>query len=245
MRPTLVVWRGVAVPSYGTLLYLGLVAGTYMGNRWAAVAGAADPTRVTTATLLLIGPALIGSRLLFVATHWSLFRGERRNIWRGREGGLTMYGGLLVALPLSLPLVWLLGLGFAAFWDAATVTMLTGTVFGRVGCFLNGCCAGRETHSRFGLQLADATGVRKRRVPTQLFDAALALVLLAAAWAFIPHRPFAGAVLLGSLAAYGAGRVVLDRTREQAVGQRLTAAQVIAGAIAAAAFAVLAAVWIT
>jgi Prolipoprotein diacylglyceryl transferase/Concanavalin A-like lectin/glucanases superfamily len=79
-------------------------------------------------------------------------------IWRRSEGGMAMYGGLIVTVPLSFPLLRAMQLPFGEFWDAATVTILLGMVFTRIGCLLNGCCAGRPTSAWLGLNLPDHRG---------------------------------------------------------------------------------------
>ena len=53
------------------MLYVGLVFGVIAGNIAAHAAGL-DPLRVYIATIVLIVPALIGARLLFVASEWKI-----------------------------------------------------------------------------------------------------------------------------------------------------------------------------
>ena len=45
------------------------------------------------------------------------------------------------------------------------VTMAVGTALARVGCHLTGCCAGRVTAGRIGVDLPNGAGVRARRCP--------------------------------------------------------------------------------
>lgn len=214
-RPYLMSWRGVDVPSYTALLYLGCVAGVLVG---AAVAGSVglEPSRVALATAVLLIPAFVGARLWFILAHWSVYRREPRRIWRRSEGGSAVYGGLVLSLAVSVPLLGLIGLPFWTFWDAASFTMLIGLVFTRVGCLMNACCGGRATSSRLGVWLPDDRGVWRRRVPTPLLEAGWAAVMLAGASLAHTGRPFAGAVFLGVLAAYGTGRLLLEPTRASA-----------------------------
>jgi phosphatidylglycerol:prolipoprotein diacylglycerol transferase len=148
-----------------------------------------------------------------------------------------MYGGL-VAVPLSIPLLAALHVPFAAFWDVATFSMLTGMAFTRVGCLLNGCCAGRSTTSWFGLVLPDARGVRVRRVPTQLLEAGVAVALLAGSAALAATRPPDGVVFTATVAAYAAARVLIQPLRERqsrlagAATLRLASAGLLVGALA-------------
>ena len=211
MRPVLFTWRGHRIWSYPALLYVGLVSGVVVGNVAANLRGL-DGVRVYAATLVLLLPALVGARLAYVAGHWSLFRAEPRDIWRHSVGGQAMYGGLL-AVPVSVPLLAAMGIPFWSFWDVATFTMLTGMVFTRVGCLLNGCCMGRPTEGRFGLMLRDRAGRVRRRIPSQVLEAAMGALVLAGVSAIPVHaRP--GTVFLAALAGYPLGRLLLQGTRE-------------------------------
>jgi prolipoprotein diacylglyceryltransferase len=190
--------------SYPCLLYLGSVAGTF-----AAAAAAPDKLAVAVAfaTTVLIVPALVGSRLLYVLTHLDAYRGRWGLAARRSAGGGAMYGGLVLALPLSVPLLRVLNVPFGTYWDAAVFALLVGTIFTRVGCLLNGCCRGT------------------RRIPTSVLEAALACVLLAGAFALHGRVSVEGALFLGALAAYAIGRLALDFTRAERRLRGLTVAQ--------------------
>lgn len=217
MRRILFTWRAVDVHSYPFMLYVGLLIGVVAGNYAANLAGL-DSRRIFIATLLLLVPALAGARFMFVAAHWAIYRRAPLRIWRRSEGGAAMYGGLLLAVPISIPLLRTMQLPVGGFWDVATFTMLTGMMFARVGCLLNGCCAGRATSGRLSLYLPDQHGVWTRRIPAQLLEAGWSVVLLAAAMGLWSRMPFRGALFIYALGGYGAGRLVLECTREREKG---------------------------
>ena len=214
MRRILFHWRGTAVYSYPVMLYLGIVLGIY-AELFAAGTVGLDRARVLAATLILLTSALLGARLLFVAANWKLFRTHPERILRFSDGGASMYGGLLLAVPLSIPLLNALGISAGLFWDCAALTMLIGMIVTRVGCLLNGCCAGKPTCGPLGVNLTDYRGVTIRRLPTQLFEAAWGLAVLFGAWLLWGRLPFAGGMLLYILGGYGAGRALLESTREE------------------------------
>jgi phosphatidylglycerol:prolipoprotein diacylglycerol transferase len=213
MRRVLLRWGSVTIYSYPTLLYFGMVCGIF-AERHAATLIHLDAARTVSATLILLVPALMGARLLFVVSHWSIYRRDPRRIWRSGEGGAAMYGGLLLAVPLSVPLLAVFQIPFGSFWDVASFTMLVGMIFARAGCFLNGCCGGRPTTGWLGLNLPDDHGVWRRRIPTQILEALWGLAVLAGAISIWGILPFPGALFLYTLGAYGAGRAVLESTRQ-------------------------------
>ncbi len=243
MRPQLVTWRSVRVSSYVAMLYLGLLAGTYTTYAAGRAAGLSGE-RFTAAIVALLVPAVLGARLAFVVGRWPVFRREPgRILARGREGGAASYGAL-VAVPLSVPLLVVLGLPIAAFWDAGALGFLTAIACLRIGCFLNGCCCGRATGSRLGCELPDAAGVVARRIPTQLLEAGWAAVLLVGATLAAGRMPFAGALFLSTLAAYAAGRFLLDfaRAEPRKLG-RLTVAQACSVSFVLLSVTLLVALW--
>jgi phosphatidylglycerol:prolipoprotein diacylglycerol transferase len=213
VRRVLFSWHGVAVHSYPALLYVGLVCGVYAGYG-AAASMPIDPDRATAGVLILIVPALVGARLWFVASHWDVFRRDPRRIWRRGDGGAALVGGLLLAVALSPAVLAGLGLPFAAFWDAATFTMVVGMIFARVGCLLNGCCAGRRSDGRLALYLPDHEGRWARRHPVQLLELAAAVALLAGVIAIAADPPFPGSIFVFAVAGYGCVRSVLNPLRE-------------------------------
>lgn len=228
MRPVLFTWRGITIHSYPAMLYIGLVIGVIAGNL-IAHANHIDALRVYIATLILIVPALAGARLLYVAAEWPIYRNNLARIWDRRDGGYIMYGGLPAAILVSVPLLLALRLNIAAFWDVAIFTILIGMFFTRIGCLLNGCCAGRPW--RMGLLLPNANGVWEKRIPTQLMEAAWAGLLIAAALAARRSSPFPGAVFLFVCLGYAAGRLLMDFARDRETQNIFSIARVISIAI--------------
>jgi phosphatidylglycerol:prolipoprotein diacylglycerol transferase len=186
------------------MLFTGIVLGLVIQNV-AANARALDSMRVYLASLLLVPVALAGNRLLYVAGNWPAYRKQPSRIWRREDGGGVLYGGLAATLIASVPLLRIIGLPFWAFWDIALFCLLPAIALGRIGCLLHGCCAGRETRSSLSLWLPDENGIWARRVPTQIIEAALALLLLAII-CFLPAPRTKGLLFLASLATYAAAR---------------------------------------
>lgn len=214
MRRVLFSVRGVPIWSYPTLLYVGLVCGFYVTY---AIAPNLGMQRVpaAVATLIMFVPAIAGARIWFVLDHWAIYRHDPRRIWRHSDGGMTLYGGLVLALALSPVVLAPLGLRFAAFWDGATFTILVGMVFTRLGCLLNGCCSGRRSDGRLGLRLPDHTGRWERRYPVQLLELAGALILLSGSAALLAVDAPRGTIFVFALMGYAAARLAIDPLRER------------------------------
>ena len=145
-------------------------------------------------------------------------------------GGLTYYGGLLGA---SAAAFYLLRRDRFPFWKAADMAGFTipiGLGFGRIGCFLAGCCFGKRTdgwfavsfppHSnasdaQFKLGELESAGRWSHTVhPTQLYEAAVSFGI-AALCLYVVHarKRYDGQVFAAFLALYAVGRFVLELLR--------------------------------
>jgi len=127
------------------------------------------------------------------------------------QGGLTYYGGFLLAVPVGMWYARRKQLGVMRIADIAAPQIMLGLFFGRIGCFFSGCCYGAETDSWLGVKFPQ----RHAPVhPTQLYEAAavliLALVLYAVIW---PRKRGHGEVFGWLLVLYGGVRWLLEIVR--------------------------------
>jgi phosphatidylglycerol---prolipoprotein diacylglyceryl transferase len=213
VRKILFRWNNFNVYSYPAMLYVGMIAGVLVGTHVAQFSGM-KPNGFAVASAVLLAPALVGARLLFVLSHWDLYRHDLSRIWRRSDGGMAMYGGLVLAVPLSILLLGKMHLPFFEYWDAATFTILVGMVFTRIGCLLNGCCAGRPTSAWCGFNLPDHRGIWQRRIPTQILEIAWAIVILCAAIFILDRKPPPGAIFCLLIVAYCSSRFFLEPLRD-------------------------------
>jgi phosphatidylglycerol---prolipoprotein diacylglyceryl transferase len=227
-------WRGINFYSYPVMLYFGFVIGILAGALAAPLEGVTADRFIVAAVVLVI-PAMVGSRLLFVALHWNVYRREPARIWNRAEGGMALYGGLVLAMVVSPPLLSGIGISFRAFWDTATFSLLLGTAITRIGCLLNGCCCGRPTSGWLAIRLPNVQGVWRRRIPTQLLEAGFALTLFLALLTIKILGIFTGPIFPLALAAYGLCRLALEGTREfrdDILPLRLVSAALVVAALA-------------
>lgn len=112
--------------------------------------------------------AIIGARLTFAASHWSLFNSDWLRIlalWV--TPGLSLYGGFLaggiaaflILRSLKIRLVWVL--------DAFALSFPLALALGRMGALLDGSEVGRLTPFPFGIHYVGHAGLRH---PVQLYE---------------------------------------------------------------------------
>jgi phosphatidylglycerol:prolipoprotein diacylglycerol transferase len=128
------------------------------------------------------------------------------------QGGLTFYGGLLLALPGGIWFVRRRRLDIGRVTDIAAPCTMLGLGLGRVGCFFNGCCYGVPTASWTGVHFPGHLGPVH---PTQLYEAAGALLLAVALYVAMRRRGHErdagrGEMFGWMLVGYGILRTVLE-----------------------------------
>jgi phosphatidylglycerol---prolipoprotein diacylglyceryl transferase len=123
------------------------------------------------------------------------------------QGGLTFYGGLLLAVPVGLWYARRKGLGVLRIADLTAPFIMLGLFFGRLGCFFGGCCYGRPTTVAWAVDFPRHRGVH----PTQLYEALGALALFALLYLVLrPRKRGHGQVFAAMLVLYGALRFLLE-----------------------------------
>ncbi|MDI6782805.1 MAG: prolipoprotein diacylglyceryl transferase, partial [bacterium] len=125
---------------YGVMLALGFIIGILYAMRRAKKEGV-DPEKILDLSIWLITAAIVGSRLLFVISYPGYFIDYPAEIIFSRSG-FSMFGGVIAAGATG---IWYLYRHKLPVWkvaDIMTPAIPLGEVFGRIGCFLNGCCFG-------------------------------------------------------------------------------------------------------
>lgn len=231
---------GFALHSYGLCMALGILCGYAVLSRLTRQRGMPGE-QLDRLVLLVVASGLAGARLLYVVEHWSQYAADPGAIFRVWEGGLVFYGCVILG-GLSIVAYSLLSrTPFRALLDLGAIALPLGQAFGRVGCFLNGCCWGRVSDSFCAVRypshsppwtdqclnglLPRTASVSLPVLPTQLFEAAGCLLLFALLLLLYvrlhpaDRRPdplsgtAPGAVAAGYLAGYGALRFFIETLR--------------------------------
>ena len=104
------------------------------------------------------------------------------------QGGLTYYGGFILAVPMGFYLARRWRLGAMRMADLGAPFTMIGLFFGRIGCFFNGCCYGGRTDSFLGMTFPPhQTRPSVPLHPTQLYEAVAVLAI--AAFLYYVVRP--------------------------------------------------------
>lgn len=246
MRPTLFHLGALPIHAYGFFIALGVVAGVVLAVRRGRPAGIATATTLDLCFYAIVA-GLLGARVLYVIMHAREYAhlcigagGQRSlgglvrdctaplHVW---QGGLVFLGGAVLAAAVVLLYARrrALRLGEVAALLAPSVSLAH--VFGRLGCFLVGCCYGKPWSAGFHFppdsvaytellaRHAIAAGAPSTPGlhPTQLYEAGGELVIFATLLWLGRRRAFPGAVALAYAFAYGLLRFVIEIFRDDHV----------------------------
>lgn len=199
---------GVRLAAWPALVGLGATVAVTMQAVLSARAG------VNVATVIAL--SLIGSLLGFVGGKvWCLVL-HRKHPREFMTAGACIQGFLVVALAVVAFGAAQLRLPVGTLLDSTTPGLFFGIAFGRPGCLLTGCCAGRPTDSRWGIWSSDRR-LAVRRLPVQLFEAATGLVIASVSLPLVLNvrSGLPGIILIGALAAYTLCRQLLFPLRAE------------------------------
>ncbi|MBV8113743.1 MAG: prolipoprotein diacylglyceryl transferase [Silvibacterium sp.] len=220
MYPRLVQFGHVAIPTYGALTALALVAALAAAMHFARRLSL-DTNKVWTISITAILTTLVGARLLVVMAHFDAFR--QHPFWilglaTLRDGWIAPVSiavgaaaGVLYALAKGVP-VWRVA-------DALAPAAALGFAINRVGAFVAGVDFGTPSSlpcvtytSRIAaLWYRTPAGVPLH--PVQLYEAAATLVVFALLIWWIPRRRREGEIAGMALFAFGVASPILSLWR--------------------------------
>lgn len=211
MHPILFQLGGFTVYTYGLMVAIGVAAGAWLASREARRAGLPEPV-IQGFIFLIIVAGLVGGRIGYVATYWFYYRHHLLEIFMIRRGGLSIQGGVIAAAAAGAYYLLYRRLPLLPVFDIFFLYLPLGLAFGRLGCFFNGCCAGRPAAGPTGVIFPGAEGPVH---PTQLYYVLAHLVAFSLLF-FVFRREFRqrpGRLTGWFLILDGAGRFYIDRLR--------------------------------
>jgi phosphatidylglycerol:prolipoprotein diacylglycerol transferase len=217
MHPILFQLDGLTVYAYGFFLILGIViAGILAILRVRKEGLPISFERAAELFFYTVLAAIVGSRILFVLINFDLFRGNPFRIMNIWEGGLVFYGGFILAVGVAIGYMHWHRLPILKLFDLISPLIGLGLFFGRIGCFLAGCCYGKETSLPWGVTFTDPNSLARLNVPlhpTQLYDAFNGLfIFLCLSW-LERRKAFDGQIISLFILLYSIFRFFIEMVR--------------------------------
>jgi len=135
----------LTVKSYGLMMVIGFLSAVFLIRRLSRNI-TPDPQLITNAALYSLIAGVAGARLFYVVHYFHKFRGHLLSVFAIWQGGLELLGGVVLAIAVIFFYLWRHKLPIRRYLDILAVALMLALAFGRIGCFLNGCCFGKPTN---------------------------------------------------------------------------------------------------
>ncbi|MBI3737251.1 prolipoprotein diacylglyceryl transferase [Candidatus Sumerlaeota bacterium] len=248
MYPILFHIGGFIVPTYGLMIMIGAILCVWVALRRAPQVGVSQDAIYDLAFVALIS-GFVGARLLFIIVEFYNFPGTPLEFLKQlpsfifSRSGFIFLGGLGGAIPAVLYYIRRNNLPMWDIGDIGGPSVALAHAFGRIGCFLAGCCYGGVCPKDSPLSflairfpaVRDAKGVLQFSwayqdhlerglidkssefsaavYPSQLFESAANFLIFAALMLLWRRRKFSGEIFASYLMIYGATRFSLEFLR--------------------------------
>ena len=215
MYPILFEVGGITVYSYGFFIALGTIAGVaYMAKQGKKEVGLTFD-QANNLFLVIFIAALVGGKVFLFFEDPGRYVNEPGKLIAGR--GFVFYGSFLFAVPAMLIYFRRHKLPALAMLDVMAITTCLVHGFGRIGCFLAGCCHGKPTGFFTAVTFTDeacfADPLNTPLHPTQLYEACFIFLVMIGLMMLRHRRTFHGQLFLLYLMAYALGRFVIEYFR--------------------------------
>lgn len=205
------------IHGYGLMIGIGFLVAVIVGMYRAKKKGL-DKEAVLDIAIYCLITGFLGGKILYLIVEWDTFISDP---WRVLgSAGFVVYGGIILGVAAGITYCKIKKLPVGKYFDLVMPEIAIAQGFGRIGCFLAGCCYGDPTDSFLGV-VFPAGGLAPAGVkllPTQLFmsagDFLIALVLIL----YARKNKIDGNVGAGYLILYGIGRFCIEFLRNDSRG---------------------------
>ena len=173
MKNELLTIGPVTVYGYGLMIAIGIITAYFVLQHRAQKLNLDNDKVFNLAILLVIG-GLLGAKLLFLITEIKEIIADPAIILKVSDG-FVVYGGIIGGIAVGYAYCKRTKLNFLQCFDLVMPSIAIAQGFGRIGCFLAGCCYGIKTTSPIGITFHQSKFAPNEvsLLPTQLISSGL------------------------------------------------------------------------
>lgn len=208
----------VSIYSYGLMIAIGITAAFYAADIRAKKQGLNGDHVYGLGFLGLIF-GILGAKLLFYITEIKEVIANPKMLLNFSEG-FVVYGGIIGGILGAWLYLKIKKLPVLKYFDLAIPSVALAQGFGRIGCFLAGCCYGRETDAWYGITFHDSpfapNGVAL--IPTQIISSAADFLHFFLLLWVTKKKKTDGVVVAAYTICYSIGRFLIELLRNDPRG---------------------------
>jgi phosphatidylglycerol---prolipoprotein diacylglyceryl transferase len=215
MHPVLFEVGGITIYTYGFFIALGAVAAfSYMAWQSKREFGVTFD-QSNNLFILLLAAGIVGGKLFMIFEDPSYYLSHPGRLFSG--SGFVFYGSLLLCIPAMIWFFRKNKIPTLPMLDVMAIVTCIVHGFGRIGCFMAGCCYGHPTDSIFAVTFSDplchAKPLNTPLHPTQLYEAGFIFLLVTGLMILKARKTFDGQVFIVYLIIYACGRSIIEMFR--------------------------------
>ena len=206
------------IHGYGLMIAIGILAGLFIAEKRAKDRGMNSDVLYTMMPVCVIF-GFLSAKLLFCIVEFKSLIENPKSVLMGN--GFVVYGGIIGGILAGYLFCKWKKLDFISYFDIFMPSVALAQGFGRIGCFLAGCCYGRETDSFLGITFTNSdfapNGVKL--LPTQLFSSAGMFLIAVILFLYARKERTKGCVSALYLILYSFGRFFMEFLRNDYRGE--------------------------
>jgi phosphatidylglycerol:prolipoprotein diacylglycerol transferase len=173
LKNNLITIGPITVHGYGLMIAIGIIAAC-MAAEYRAKRMKLDHTLILDLAFWCIIGGLLGAKLLYLITQIKEIISDPK-LLLDVSNGMVVYGGIIGGSLAGFLFCKKHKLKFLQYFDLVMPSIALAQGFGRIGCFLAGCCYGLQTNSPFGIVFHESLYAPNniRLIPTQLISSGL------------------------------------------------------------------------
>ncbi len=190
MHPIICQFGPFTVYSYGVSLAAAVMVCAFLLQKDAKKKND-NPQDIVDLLFFVVMGGIVGGRLFYILLNFSFFAENPSEVIQVQHGGLAWQGAFVLGLLSGILFIKKKKWPLFATLDMLAPYIALGQSIGRIGCFLNGCCFGKE--APWGIYFP-VHGARLH--PTQLYDSLGLLLIFLILKKFQPFKKRDGEVFL-------------------------------------------------
>lgn len=202
----------LTIHGYGLMIAIGVILALFLGEHLAKKREM-PWEEIFNITLVCVISGFLGAKALFCIVEFKSLLADPLSVLS--SSGFVVYGGIIGGILGAAIYCKKKNLIFFDFFDVVLPAVAVAQGFGRLGCFMAGCCYGRETDSFIGIAFSHSdfapNGVKL--IPTQLISFAGMLLISFVLVQFLKRNKKCGQTGALYLILYSIGRFFVEFLR--------------------------------
>ncbi len=141
---------GITIYGYGLMIAIGIFT-AYLITEYRARKYQLDSEPIFVIMIIAVVFGFAGAKLLYYITIFDQIIKNPSLLYTGITDGFVVYGGIITGILAVFVYCRRKKLHFLKYMDLILPSVALAQGFGRIGCFLAGCCYGCETSSAFSI----------------------------------------------------------------------------------------------